>query len=153
MQSNLSSARPFPERLIVAANRLTRIAALATGSTTPASVWRSLSILETDGSLRIGELARRSRVTQPTMTKLIQGLAEDELIYRIADVADSRAWLIAITPKGTAALDAWRVEVGAALAPTFAGLSAEETDILERAVAILEERTETARVATSDEVA
>ena len=79
------------------------------------------------------------------MTKLIHSLAEDELIYRIADVADSRAWLIAITDKGTNALASWRIELGKALQPMFADLSADETDILERAVAILESRTNTAR--------
>ncbi|MES2092371.1 MAG: MarR family transcriptional regulator [Actinomycetota bacterium] len=137
--------RPLVEKLIVEANRLTRVAAQATGSSTPAAVWRTLSILASDGSYRIGDLARASRVTQPTMTKLIQNLAEDELIYRIADVADSRAWLIAITDKGTNALDAWRIELGKALQPMFADLTTEETEILERAVAILEERTTPAR--------
>jgi DNA-binding MarR family transcriptional regulator len=137
--------RPLVEKLIVEANRLTRVAAQATGSTTPAAVWRTLSILASDGSFRIGDLAKASRVTQPTMTKLIQNLAEDELIYRIADVEDSRVWLIAITDKGSKALDSWRVELGKALQPMFAGLSPDEIDILERAVAILESRTSTAR--------
>ena len=133
------------EKLIVEANRLTRVAAQATGSTTPAAVWRTLSILASDGSYRIGDLARASRVSQPTMTKLIQNLAEDELIYRIADVADSRAWLIAITDTGTTALDNWRTELGKALQPMFSDLSAEEIEILERAVTILESRTNSPR--------
>ena len=137
--------RPLVEKLIVEANRLTRVAAQATGSTTPAAVWRTLSILAGDGSYRIGDLARASRVTQPTMTKLIQNLAEDELIYRIADVADSRAWLIAITDTGTTALDNWRTELGEALQPMFSDLSVEEIEILERAVTILESRTNSPR--------
>ena len=140
-----TTERPLVEKLIVEANRLTRVAAQATGSTTPAAVWRTLSILASDGSYRIGDLARASRVTQPTMTKLIQNLAEDELIYRIADVADSRAWLIAITDTGTTALDNWRTELGEALQPMFSDLSADEIDILERAVTILESRTTTPR--------
>ena len=133
--------RPLVEKLIVEANRLTRVAAQATGSTTPAAVWRTLSILASDGSYRIGDLAKASRVTQPTMTKLIQNLAEDELVYRIADEADSRAWLIAITDTGTTALDSWRTQLGEALQPMFSDLSADEIDILERAVTILESRT------------
>ena len=137
--------RPLVEKLIVEANRLTRVAAQATGSTTPAAVWRTLSILASDGSYRIGDLARASRVTQPTMTKLIQNLAEDELVYRIADEADSRAWLIAITDTGTTALDNWRTELGKALQPMFSDLSADEIEILERAVTILESRTNTPR--------
>ena len=133
------------EKLIVEANRLTRVAAQATGSTTPAAVWRTLSILASDGSYRIGDLARASRVSQPTMTKLIQNLSEDELVYRIADEADSRAWLIAITDTGTTALDNWRTELGKALQPMFSDLSAEEIEILERAVTILESRTNSPR--------
>ena len=133
------------EKLIVEANRLTRVAAQATGSTTPAAVWRTLSILASDGSYRIGDLARASRVRQPTMTKLIQNLSEDELVYRIADEADSRAWLIAITDTGTTALDNWRTELGKALQPMFSDLSAEEIEILERAVTILESRTNSPR--------
>ena len=137
--------RPLVEKLIVEANRLTRVAAQATGSTTPAAVWRTLSILASDGSYRIGDLARASRVSQPTMTKLIQNLAEDELVSRIADEADSRAWLIAITDTGTTALDNWRTELGKALQPMFSDLSAEEIEILERAVTILESRTNSPR--------
>ena len=137
--------RPLVEKLIVEANRLTRVAAQATGSTTPAAVWRTLSILASDGSYRIGDLARASRVSQPTMTKLIQNLAEDELVYRIADEADSRAWLIAITDTGTTALNNWRTELGKALQPMFSDLSAEEIEILERAVTILESRTNSPR--------
>ena len=133
------------EKLIVEANRLTRVAAQATGSTTPAAVWRTLSILASDGSYRIGDLARASRVSQPTMTKLIQNLSEDELVYRIADEADSRAWLIAITDTGTTALDNWRTELGKALQPMFSDLSPEEIEILERAVTILESRTNSPR--------
>ena len=137
--------RPLVEKLIVEANRLTRVAAQATGSTTPAAIWRTLSILSSDGSMRIGELALASRVTQPTMTKLVQNLAEEELIYRIADVADSRAWLIAISAKGSKALDDWRTELGRALEPMFADLSADETHTLERALEIIAARTDTKR--------
>ncbi len=129
------------EDLIVTANRLTRLAAQATGTTTPAAIWRTLSILTTDGSMRIGELATASRVTQPTMTKLVNTLAEDELIDRFADDTDSRASRIAITPKGTTALLAWRTELGEALAPMFADLSADDTETLENAVRILAKRT------------
>ena len=132
-----TTERPLVEKLIVEANRLTRVAAQATGSTTPAAVWRTLSILASDGSYRIGDLARASRVAQPTMTKLVQNLAEDQLVHRIADVADSRAWLIAITDTGTTALEHWRAELGEALQPMFSDLSAEEIEILERAVTIL----------------
>jgi DNA-binding MarR family transcriptional regulator len=128
------------EDLIVAANHLTRVAAQATGSTTPAAVWRTLSILTTDGPMRIGDLARASRVSQPTMTKLLQNLVEEEYVHRIADVEDSRAWLITVGPQGTAALTAWRREIGDVLGPLFADLTEAEASAFEQTITILQSR-------------
>src|SRR6478736_1685626 len=53
------------ESLLVSTHRLTRLAAQSTGSTTPAAQWRTLSILETDGPMRIGELASDRTPRQP----------------------------------------------------------------------------------------
>ncbi|MEO7124330.1 MAG: MarR family transcriptional regulator [Lacisediminihabitans sp.] len=141
----MAALDPLLHDVIVAAHRLTRIAAHSAGSTTPAAVWSTLSILSTDGPLRIGDLAKMSRVSQPSMTKLLQRLVEEELVYRIADVEDSRAWLIAIGPKGTAALGAWRVELSTQLGPLFADLTTDEAEILQRAARILTARTDTKR--------
>jgi DNA-binding MarR family transcriptional regulator len=104
-------------------------------------VWRTLSILETDGPLRIGELAAASRITQPGMTKIVQGLVEDELVYRIADVADSRAWLIAVTATGSAALANWRATLATSLEPLLGEVSTDEWVALERAARILQRGT------------
>lgn len=133
-------------KLLVTAHRLSRIAAQATGSTTPSAVWHTLSVLTSDGPLRIGELARMARVTQPSMTKVVQQLDHGGLVHRVADAADSRAWLVAITPAGTQALDEWRTELAAELEPAFADLSASDAATLERAVDILGSRISTARV-------
>lgn len=131
--------------VIFAAHRLTRIAAQSTGSTTPAAVWSTLSILSTDGPLRIGDLAKAARVSQPSMTKLLQHMVENETVYRIADVEDSRAWLIAISPKGTTALADWRVQLSEQLGPIFSDLSPDETTTLQNAARILTARTNTNR--------
>jgi DNA-binding MarR family transcriptional regulator len=129
--------------LLVTAHRLTRIAAQTTGTTTPSAVWHALSILSTSGPLRVGDLARAARVTQPSMTKLIHQLSDEELVLRIADSSDSRAWLIAITPAGSTALDQWRSTLGRALGPMFADLDASEIQTLEHAVELLQSRTST----------
>jgi DNA-binding MarR family transcriptional regulator len=135
------------ENLLVSSNRLVRIAAQSTGSRTPSAVWRTLGILETDGPMRIGELAAASRVTQPGMTRVLTTMVEEELVSRIADVEDSRAWLIRITPKGRTSLEAWRREIADALGPWFADLDEGEWAILERAVELMTART--ARTATA----
>ena len=129
------------ESLVVSSTRLVRLAAQTTGSRTPSAVWRTLGILETDGPMRIGELAVVSRVTQPGMTRVLATMVEEELVSRIADVVDSRAWLIRITPKGTAALDAWREQLGQALLPWFNELDEGEWAILERAAELMTSRT------------
>ncbi|KQS15723.1 MarR family winged helix-turn-helix transcriptional regulator [Frigoribacterium sp. Leaf186] len=128
------------ESLLTSTHRLTRIAAQETGRTTSPAVWRTLSILTTDGDLRVGDLARASRVSQPTMTKLVRGLADDELVKRIADTDDSRAWLIAITAKGTAALTEWRGQLADSLGDLFADLDDDDWDVLDRATRLLASR-------------
>lgn len=129
--------------LIVTAHRLTRIAAQTTGSTTPSAVWNALSILSTSGPLRVGDLARAARVTQPSMTKLVNQLSADALVLRIADTNDSRAWLIAITDRGRAGLQQWRETLGRALGPMFADLEESDVQTLTRAVELLRSRTDT----------
>lgn len=135
------------ETLLVSSHRLTRIAAQSTGSSVSSATWHALSVLTADGPHRIGDLARAARISQPGMTKLLQGLVEDEWVYRIADVEDSRAWLIAISNKGRSALAGWRVELAGAMAPIFDDLDEEGWRVLDRATAILSERVGTVAAA------
>ncbi|WP_203230798.1 LemA family protein, partial [Agromyces humi] len=74
--------------LVSVNHRITRLAASVTGSTESPAVWRTLSVLRDLGPMRLGELARVSRVSQPTMTKLVHTLDERGWIRRIADVSD-----------------------------------------------------------------
>ncbi|NRD27446.1 MarR family winged helix-turn-helix transcriptional regulator [Frigoribacterium sp. VKM Ac-2836] len=136
----ISQPTDILESLLTSTHRLTRIAAQETGRTTSPAVWRTLSILTTDGDLRVGDLARASRVSQPTMTKLVRGLAEDELVKRIADTDDSRAWLISITGRGTAALTEWRGRLADSLGGLFADLDDDEWTVLEHASRLLASR-------------
>ena len=135
------------ETLLVANHRLIRIAAASTGSSVSSAVWSTLSVLTTDGPHRIGDLARAARISQPGMSKVLSGLVEDEWVRRIADVEDSRAWLIAITPKGAAALAGWRAELAGAMEPIFADLTPEQWGVLEHAAEILDGRVAAVSVA------
>jgi len=140
------------ESLLTSTHRLTRIAAQETGRTTSPAVWRTLSILRTDGPMRVGALARTSRVSQPTMTKLVQNLGEDDLVSRIADVDDSRAWLIAVTPKGSAALAEWKGQLAGALGGLFDDLDASEWAVLDHAAQLLAARVDTSQDDTATDV-
>ena len=129
------------EALLVSSNRLIRIAAQGTGSSTPAAIWRTLSILENEGAMRVGELATASRITQPGMTRILITMVEDETVSRIADTDDSRAWRIDITAKGHNALLAWRRELSESLEPRFDSLADDDWALLARAADLLASRT------------
>ncbi|SOE01949.1 MarR family winged helix-turn-helix transcriptional regulator [Rathayibacter rathayi] len=121
-------------------HRIARLAAQATDNQESQAVWRTLSVLLSMGPMRLGELASQSRVSQPTMTKIVKNLVEAGWLDRIADPLDARAWQILLAPAGADALSAWRTELGDALTPIFADLTPEDRRVLERAVEIMHER-------------
>ena len=57
-----------------------------------------LPLWEEDG-LRMGELARRSRLSKQTMTTLVRLAERDGLVARRPDPADARAALVSLTPR------------------------------------------------------
>lgn len=128
--------------LVFTTSRLTRIAAHATsaasGMNVSAALWRTLSVLQVDGDMRLGELAASSRVTQPTMTNLVNTLVESGWVKRTPDATDARASLISIAPAGVDALASWRSAVSATLRPYFADLTDEDREHLQRSVEILD---------------
>ncbi|MFC4243190.1 MarR family winged helix-turn-helix transcriptional regulator [Gryllotalpicola reticulitermitis] len=128
--------------LVQANSRLVRIAAHDAGSAESPATWRTLRVLQQSGPMRIGELATLSRVAQPTMTKIVAGLAERGWVARLADESDARAWLVDVTDTGVTAVDEWLDQVASALYPYFAELSDGDVDALRRTVQLLQERVE-----------
>jgi DNA-binding MarR family transcriptional regulator len=57
-----------------------------------------LPLFEEDG-LRLGELARRARLSKQTMTELVRRLEHDGLVARRADPSDGRASLVYLTSR------------------------------------------------------
>ena len=55
-------------------------------------------LFEEDG-LRMGELARRSRLSKQTMTTMVRLLEREQLVYRERDLDDGRAFRIVLTSK------------------------------------------------------
>ena len=58
-----------------------------------------LPLFEEDG-LRIGEIARRARLSKQTMTTMVRLAERDGLVERRADERDRRATRVHLTPKG-----------------------------------------------------
>ncbi|AZS37105.1 putative HTH-type transcriptional regulator [Microbacterium lemovicicum] len=129
------------ERIVVAAQVLTRIAAVETRNEAPAAQWRTLNILRAEGPLRLGTLASLSRITQPGMTRLVAQLADAGLVTRASDPDDSRATVVEVTTDGLRALDAWLVQLRDALEPMFDDLDDDDWAALSRVATILSERT------------
>jgi DNA-binding MarR family transcriptional regulator len=57
-----------------------------------------LPLFEEDG-LRLGELARRARLSKQTMTDLVRRLERDGLVERRPDPTDGRAAVVSLTPR------------------------------------------------------
>jgi DNA-binding MarR family transcriptional regulator len=131
------------ERIVVAAHALVRIAAVESHNDAPAAQWRTLSLLRSEGPLRLGALAAASRVTQPGMTRLVGQLADAGLVTRDSDPDDSRATVVTATDTGIRALDAWLVQLGDALEPRFADLDDADWAALNRVADILAARIST----------
>jgi DNA-binding MarR family transcriptional regulator len=131
------------EDLLVSVNRLIRAAARATGNATTSAVWRTLAILQTDGPFRLGELARASGVSQPTMTKLISGIVDAGLASRRVDPSDSRGQLLEITAAGQERLIAWRATMAATVIPILGDLDGHDWDIIEETATLLAARVRT----------
>ena len=75
-----------------------RFAAAGHPDVRPSSGSVLLPLYEQDG-LRMGELARRARLSKQTMTTMIRRLEHDRLIERRPDPRDARASLIFLTPR------------------------------------------------------
>lgn len=133
-------------RLVLGAHALTRVASLETRNEAPAAQWRTLSLLREHGPQRIGDLAALSRVTQPGMTRLVAQMADAGLLERRHDEHDSRATVVTVTPAGLAALDEWIQVLGAALAPRFSDLDADDWAAIRRAADVVDARIRTAEV-------
>lgn len=75
-----------------------RFAAAGYGDIRPSYGSVLLPLYEEDG-LRMGELARRARLSKQTMTDMIRRLERDGLVERRSDPTDARASLIFLTAR------------------------------------------------------
>ncbi|KZC94640.1 MarR family winged helix-turn-helix transcriptional regulator [Clavibacter tessellarius] len=138
MPTNEPDLRALLGDLVTAGHRLTRLAAYEVGGTSSPAVWRTLSVLVSwPGGMRLGVLAERSRVAQPTTTRIVRSLVDKGWIAQVTDPSDARATLLEITPAGEAALDDWRDRLATALVPRFADLPADDVAVIARAVELV----------------
>jgi DNA-binding MarR family transcriptional regulator len=75
-----------------------RFAAAGYGEVSPSYGSALVPLFEEDG-LRLGELARRARLSKQTMTELVRRLERDGLVERRPDPTDGRAAVVFLTPR------------------------------------------------------
>jgi DNA-binding MarR family transcriptional regulator len=71
----------------------------------PVEQWRILKLLAESNGRSMGELAEAALLNHPTLTKTIDRMVSQALVYRRADKADGRKVLIFISAQGRAAIE------------------------------------------------
>jgi DNA-binding MarR family transcriptional regulator len=91
--------------------------------------YRLLLPLRGDGcSHRVGELADSAEIRGPTASRMLDGLARQELITRVCSIHDKRHVHVVLTPQGAEALQAKHEQIEAAWRHAFEQLSDEERE-------------------------
>jgi len=116
-----------------------RLRVEATGDVITPGQYTVLAQLGSRGPHTPRELADREHVQAPSMTRIVNALAEQGFVSRSAHPVDGRQIQVSITPAGEAALAEARDQRTAWLAQRVAGLSAEDRLTLSRAAHILQE--------------
>ena len=94
--------------------------------------------MEAYGPLRIGDLAARERVSPPTMTRLVDVLADAGLVDRRPDPEDRRGQLVELATAGGGLLAEIRRERTTLLSQRLAALSPADRAALAAALPALE---------------
>jgi DNA-binding MarR family transcriptional regulator len=68
----------------------------------PVEQWRILKVLSDGNGRSMGELAEAALLNHPTLTKTIDRMVADSLVYRISDPGDRRKVLIFCSDRGKA---------------------------------------------------
>lgn len=66
--------------------------------------WRLMKVLSESGGLTMGKLAEELALNNPSVTKLVDRMMEDALVYRVPDPDDRRKVRMFLSDKGAALL-------------------------------------------------
>jgi DNA-binding MarR family transcriptional regulator len=90
----------------------------------------ALSVLVFVGAKTVSELATLEQVRPPTMSRIVEGLAQKKLVQRVDDEADRRTVRVSATTKGEKLMQAGKARRVKALAERFEKLSAGDVKTL-----------------------
>jgi DNA-binding MarR family transcriptional regulator len=88
--------------------------------------WRTLALLEGGDSHRMSELAEVAQLPPASLTRLIDGMVADNLVYRKADSGDRRGVLVHVAPRGRALYRRLSDRIAAENGAIFGDVSGDE---------------------------
>ena len=129
----------FAGRLRIAAGRIARagLGQKRVDGMTPSRM-TALAVLAAEEPLRMGELAARLGISAPTVSRLVDHLAELGFLERVADEDDHRATRVRLSAEGHRGLAAVREHGAGCLADRIAELDDADRAALQRALPVLE---------------
>ncbi|MGY1709335.1 MarR family winged helix-turn-helix transcriptional regulator [Geodermatophilus sp. SYSU D00758] len=132
-QLNEGSSLPHVDLLRQAADGLSdRVEEILGDADLTLDQWRVLWTLVEHGPLSMSDIAGRTRITGPTVTRVVDRLAERALLYRNVDAADRRRVLVFAAERGRALCRTLAPRIAAAERDGLSPLSAAETRTLRR---------------------
>ena len=99
----------------------------------------ALSVIVFAGPITLGDLAAAEQVRPPTMTRIVNALEEQRLVFKKQNENDGRSTLLYATPAGKKLLMEGRARRVRALAKQIAALSREQRAALQQAAEILKD--------------
>lgn len=96
-----------------------------------------LATLGNEGSMTPGALAAKERVQPPSMTRVIASLTDLGLVARNPHPTDGRQIIVSLSPAGQTLLADERSAREAWMSDQLSGLDPDQLEVLERAVAIM----------------
>jgi DNA-binding MarR family transcriptional regulator len=116
-----------------------RLRVEATGDVITPGQYTVLAQLNGNGPTTLRELAEREHVQAPSMTRIVNALADQGFVSRAANPDDGRQVRVDVTDAGRDVLAEARNQRTAWLARRVAGLSEDDRLILSRAAHIMQE--------------
>jgi DNA-binding MarR family transcriptional regulator len=123
--------------LRVAIVRIQRQLRARSGSDITPSQSSALARIEQDGPLRLGALAEQEGTTAATMSRVIDSLADRNLIERVPDPHDGRASLVQLSPEGGALVHELRAHYTEALRHALAELTPAERQVIRETIPVM----------------